>query len=469
MIDEKLYKNLIQLLCERYDYHTYAADINETDLRHLLDDAIKVNPSLPVQERQASFKAALIDFFEALYQRVFVFEENDQLRLVKHYDADVLTEREDRYIHYFRQMLLDHCLGVKESLEDHFLYEFSSTFRHTCETALDSFDRAARRTIIRDQFRRLFDLNVKDMIAFLDKKIFIRRFEFPDKNLKKGEKQGYEFFVGDTFIESFWNDVAQALEESFKEGFVFYEYKVSFFKAKAGEHFLRIIDRVVSQSIDIRGDEKRSLTSVALQQFWPHFFEVCALELLDKIDQGHRKAILFMKLLLEEMGTPFEYNALHQELKRYSKILRQIDKKNLEYKQAIKRCHEIDERLKDSEEDVRQLDIKRRTLMDAIAKIEEELDRLEANKGTNRVEKDRLEISKRDILEVFKLTEAGRKKCVNIATNRRIELSTWLDRKRHKKEELTQLKQAMEPLSGPYENLCKSVALLLQNKQNDEA
>ena len=461
MIDEKLYNTLIRLLCERYDYHTYAADISDNELKNLLSEAVKSQPSLPVIERQESLKAALIDFFEALYQRVFIFEENDQLRLIKHYDANVLTEREDRSIHFFRQQLLDHCSGIKEALANQFLFEFSKDFRHSCEEALATFDAPIRRQIIRDQFRQLFELDTKDMIAFLDKKLFIRRFDFPMEKRHK-ESLDSDFFVGKTFIESFWNDVAQTLEKSFEENFIFYDYKLSFFKEKASEHFLRIIDRVISNSIDIKGESKRLLASAALKQFWPHFFEVCALELLEKVDLGHRKAVQFTKLLLESKNAIFDYGVLHQEVKCFTKLSRQVDKKVIECQQAKSRCKKLENLLLDVEDDVKGLDFKRRTLMDAITKAEEQLEKIE--QGANRVEYDRLLMTKRDLLESFKQIEAGRKKYTNIATNRRIELSSWLDRKRHKEEELMHLDSAMKPVINAYEKVCKEVASLLQEK-----
>lgn len=106
--------------------------------------------------------------------------------------------------------------------------------------------------------------------------------------------------------------------------------------------------------------------------------------------------------------------------------------------------------------------------MDAITKAEEQLERLDPDHGTNRVERDRLEMHKRDLLDAFKQTEAGRKKYVNIATNRRIELSNWLDRKRYKEEELANLENTMTPVILEYEHVCKDVALLLQGNGKEK-
>jgi len=105
MAEIDIYSSVLDYMCENYDYDLYATSF-DSKLVASLQRSIASVPTAAGGTRVDATKTALQDFFDAIFQKVFVYEDEERLKIVKYFDKGALSEEQDKQIHALRQELV---------------------------------------------------------------------------------------------------------------------------------------------------------------------------------------------------------------------------------------------------------------------------------------------------------------------------------------------------------------------------
>ena len=481
MAEEQIYTKVLDYMCENFDYSLYATDFDARAVS-LLKSTIASVPTSAGNSRTDATKTALQDFFDAIYQKVFVYEDEERLKIVKYFDKGAINEDQDKQIHALRQELIKSKEDVQNTFSKDSLYMFDKVSRKRFEMTLISLEEIPIKEILRGQISLVYDLAERDIVVFLNGKLFLKKF-----NHKKVEEDDYQnhtdILYDKRFIDSLWEEVRVSLIESFKSGFNFLNYDAKSFYEKYPPKLFHIIKVVVKNSfVDISEKDVISYANEAFKSYLPKMLKVIAQHIFEEVIDNEFKAIKFLKQysestkisnnkmrlnkapLMNKKGKIYNYQSILALLKSKELLESKITHKKIEIKNIqvkVKKSLYIVQRSEDEMENIQK---RRLELLLAMEKVEDEIKDLDDMKSANNLNINRLEFSKRDLLDAFKQVEVRSRTQTNILNNANRELKNWeikKEEKSHLKEEL--FKEQMK-VEEEYNLVCEILATALSKE-----
>ena len=478
MAEIDLYSSVLDYMCKNYDYSLYATSFDDKAVSSLQRSIASVSTKAG-ENRIDVTKTALQDFFNAIFQKVFVYEDEERLKIVKYFDKGALSEGQDRQIHALRQELLFFKDEIEDSFFNDFLYMFDKSSRKRFEATLLFLNDVPLKDILREQISLVYDLNQRDMVIFLNDKIFLKKFNY--KTFKEEESiNKIEILYDKRFIDSLWEEVHLSLQDSFKSGFDFLSYNGNEFYEKYPPKFFSIIKQVVKNLfVDIGEKEIAECTNVAFKRYLPKMVKIVVHYLFEEVIDGNSRAIKFLKQysestkisnnkmrlnkapLMNKKGKIYNYQSISSLLKSRELYVSKMTHKKIEIKNIQARVRKALHIVQRSEDEMQRIQKRRLELLVAIEKVEDEINSLIDMKLTNNLDINRLEFSKRDLLDAFKQIEVRSRTQTNILNNTHKELKNWELKKEEKvrlKDELFKIQMDIEQ---EYNQVCEILSISL--------
>ena len=481
MAEVDIYSSVLDYMCENYDYSLYATDFNSKAVSSLQRSIASVPTQAGVSRNEAT-KTALQDFFDAIFQKVFVYEDEERLKIVKYFDNGAIQEEQDRQIHALRLELVKYKDDVASTVSKNDLFIFDKSSRKRFELTLLLFGTLPIKEIIREQMSLVFDLDTKDIVIFINEKIFLKKFIHKEnKSLVVTEK--LKIFDDKRFVVDLWKEVQNKLKESFKSNFVFLKYDRKEFYEKYPQKFFSIIKVVVKNSFSqISEEEVIQYTNRVFKEYLPRMLTQVAHFVLHEVLEGELKAIKFLKYYSE--STRIHNNKIKLEkvpmmdtsgkIYKYAPILTLLKNKELlDAKRTHKRVElkNIQDKVKKSlfivqrsEDEMEKIQKRRLKLLCAMKKVEEEIAQKEECNISDNVSINKLEFSKRDLVEAFKQVEIRLRTQINILNNANKELQRWEDKRNKKNISKAQLDDKYRKIEQEYKTICEVFATALSKE-----
>lgn len=484
MAEVDIYTSILDHMCEKYDYSLYATDFDTRSIS-LLQRSIASIPTPAGQSRNNATKMALQDFFNAIFQKIFVYEDEDRLKIVKYFDKGALTEEQDKQIHALRLELVKYKNEVETLCKENYLYMFDKASRKRFEIALLNFPIESIKDIIREQIIIVYDLEKRDIVVFLNGKIFFKKFNNIIENFVI-EKNRLEILDDKRFVDDLWLEVKVKLNESFKGGFEFSKYDEKQFYKLYPKKFIAIITKVIKNSfVNVSDDEIVYYSNAVFKKYLSKMLIEVASFIFYEVLEGRLKAIKFLKFysestrvlnnkmklekapMMNKSGKIYKYQNIlallkHKELLSSKITHKKIELQNLQVK--VKNSLNIVQR---SEDEMDKIQKRRFELLLAIEKVEDEIKLYKEKFANSSLHIDRLEFSKRDLLEAFKQVEIRSRTQINIIKNASNDLERW-EEKRHKKNILKQeLDDKYIEIEKEYRVICEVFAIALGKEPFD--
>ncbi|DAB31947.1 MAG TPA: hypothetical protein CFH79_06395 [Sulfurospirillum sp. UBA11407] len=482
MQKDDIYLTVLEYMCENYDYSLYATDFNFKRVS-ALQRYIASIPSSAGASRAQLIKVALQDFFHAIYQRVFIYEDEERLKIVKYFDNGAINEGQDRQIHALRQELISFKKDFEEDVLRDSLFMFDKNARGRFELAMLALSEKTPKEILREQIALVFELKKRDIVVFLNERIFVKKFIFEEKEEFLYTKS---FIVMDKkFTNNFWEVLSKRLEPLFKQGFVFFSENKKLFYANYPSKFLQLINNLILNSFTFI-DERDALeyAKVAYDKFLPKILEECAKHLLKETLHVNTKAINFLKSysesvvnsnkkmtlkrqpLMSKTGKIYNFQHILSVLKKLELLQSKISHKKLEIAKSTQRVKKALQIVHRSEDEMLHLQQRRRELLNAIEKVEIDIQNLGYEEKKN-LDKDRLEFAKRDLLEAFKQVEVRIKTQEYILKNTHTELDKWQEKRSLGDVAKSELESEYIEFYEEYKQICEALALAFKKEPLD--
>lgn len=475
---EDMYASVIGYMCENYDYSLYATDFNARFISSL-QRALASVPTPAGQSRIGLIKIALHDFFDAIFQKVFIYEDEERLKIVKYFDEGATNEDQDRQIHALRQELVKHKQKVEETFEKDLIYMFDKSLRNRFELALLSLNEKPMKEILRRQIEIVYDLSPKDVVIFLNGRIFVKKFLYVD-SYRLNETHKTSIINDARFTNNFAEELKERLQYTFDTTFDFTLHdKNSFFHSYPAK-FFSIVKFVVKNSfIEINEEENAEYANIAFKNFLPHMLQQSAIWLLKKVQEGDLKAIVFLKSyseslnplndkmkidkfpLMDSDGKIYNFQCIGAILKKDEVLYSKIGHKKQELRKLSERVKSASLIVQRSEDEMHKLQNRRLDLLRAIEKVEDEIAINLKNTTHRNIESDRLEFAKRDLLEAFKQVEVRIKTQNNILKNTHIDLAKWHEKRVFCDKSKIELEEEYFKIHAKYEKICEILALAM--------
>ncbi len=465
-------------MCKNYSYTLYATDFDSHALSSL-QRAIASVPTTAGNSRVVATKYALQDFFNALFQQVFVYDDEDRLKIVKYFDDDVANEEQDRLIHALRLEFVKFKDELSAVINKDLVYVFEDSLRLRFEFMLMSLKKELVKGILRKQISLVFDMDDRDVVIFLNKKIFIKKFKyFEDEEDILADSM--IFLEDKRFVASLWVEISKKLIDTFSFSFEFVNYDEKYFFKNYPIKFFNTIKNVVKHvSHNLNEEEIAAYSNIAFKKYLPLMLREASSFVLGKVLEGDLKAIKFLKLysqstryvdtrmkldsqpLMNSSGQIYMYQNILTILKKKELLNSKITHKKIELKKINERVTKSLHVQSRSENEMSKIEKRRFELLLVIEKVEREINKLKEKVNFVRVDADRLEFSKRDLLEAFKQVEVRFKTQINIQKNTNKELDKWELQRNEKimQEELLELD--FRDTHTEYEDICELLAMSL--------
>ena len=476
-----IYSSVLDYMCENYDYSLYATDFDAKSVSLLQRSIASISTPAGVSRTDA-IKTALQDFFNAIFQKVFVYEDEERLKIVKYFDKGALNENQDKQIHALKLDLVKYKAEVELSFKNNSLYMFDKASRNRFEITLLSLVDIPVKDIIREQISAVYDLEQKDIVVFLNGKIFFKRFTKTEKNLIK-ERNKLEILHDKRFIDDLWMEVKTKLYESFKGEFEFLKYDEKEFYDKYPKKFFSIVKVVVKNSfVKIDEEDIIDYSNMVFKNYLPMMLKEVVDFIFGEILENNLRAIKFLKFysestkilnnkmklkkepMMNKEGKIYKYQSILAFLKQKELINSKITHKKIELKNFQLRVKKSLLIVQRSEDEMERIQKRRLELLLAIEKVEDEIALNKKKKSKNNLNIDRLEFSKRDLLEAFKQVEIRSQTQTNIMNNTHKELEKW-EEKRHAKNILKQeLDNKYLDIIKEYRVICEVFAIAISKE-----
>ena len=481
MAEVDIYSSVLDYMCENYDYSLYATDFNSKAVSSL-QRAIASVPTQAGVSRVEATKTALQDFFNATFQNVFVYEDEERLKIVKYFDNGAIKEEQDRQIHALRLELVKHKDDVASTVSKNDLFIFDKPSRKRFETTLLSLNTLPIKDIIREQISLVFDLDAKDVVVFLNEKIYLKKFMHREsKAIVVTEK--LKIFDDRRFVVDLWEEVQSKLAESFKSNFIFLKYDRKEFYEKYPQKFFSIIKAVVKNSFSqISDEEVVQYTNKVFKEYLPKMLTEVAIFVFHEVLDTELKAIKFLKYysestrihnnkiklekvpMMNAKGKIYKYATIlallkEKELLHSKRTHKRVELKNLQDK--VKKSLFVVQR---SEDEMEKIHKRRLELLFAMKKVEEEISQKKEHNISDNVSINKLEFSKRDLVEAFKQVEIRLRTQTNILNNANKELQRWEDKRNKKNISKAQLDEKYRKIELEYKTICEVFATALSKE-----
>ena len=472
-----IYSNVLDYMCENYDYSLYATDFNTKTIMQMQDTyGLVVSSKKKIEET----KTALQDFFDAIFQRVFVYEDDERLKIVKYFDKGALSENQDKQIHALRQELLTCRDDVSKAFSNNSLYMFDKVSRKRFEITIISLIDMPKKEILREQISLVYALEQKDIVVFLNGKIFLKKFHNKKPKNQSPKKSQEELLYDERFIDSLWEEVNIGLDELLRGSFDFFRLSPKEFYEKFPVRFFSVIKRVLKNSLDrVSDDDISHFAGIAFKGYLRMGLKIAAKYIFDEVLEGELRAIKFLKSysqstkitnnkmrlkkapLMNRRGNIYNYQAILMLLKEKELINSKITHKKIELKNIQKRVKKSQLITQRSEDEMERIQKRRLKLLLVIEKVEYEIKSMSNQKPISKLNISRLEFSRRDLLEEFKQVELRLRTQKNILDNADKELKKWEEKKEDNKLLKEELLKKQVKIVKEYDEICEVFASLL--------
>jgi len=354
---------------------------------------------------------------------------------------------------------------------------FDKSSRKRFETTLLSLNEIPHKDIIRDQISLVYGLNERDIVVFLNGKLFLKKFSYKADDSEEFHQQQTDILYDKRFVDSLWEEVNTDLRNSFKNGFDFLRYDAKKFYEKYPPKLFSILKGVVKSSfVDIGEKDSIHYANIAFKSYLPKMLKEIADFLFNEVLESDLRAIKFLKRysestkisnnkmrlnkapLMDKKGKIYNYQNILVLLKAKELLTSKITHKKIELKNIQVRVKKSLFIVQRSEDEMERIQQRRLELLQAIEKVEDEIKSLDTMKSVNNLDINRLEFSKRDLLEAFKQVEIRSRTQTNILNNTHKELEKWEIKKDEKtvlKDELFKEQMNMEK---EYNQICEILA-----------
>jgi hypothetical protein len=473
---EDMYTSVLDYMCENYDYSLYATDFNARAVSAMQRHIASI-PTPAGLNRISLIKIALHDFFNAIFQKVFIYEDEERLKIVKYFDDGASNESEDRQIHALRQELVKHKEDVQSTFEKDSIYMFDKNMRNRFELALISLNEIPIKELLRAQIEMVYDLDFRDIVIFLNGRIFVKKFLY---------HEAYELnqkiaIINDVrFTHSFVEELRIKLKNAFESTFDFTQKnKNNFYKEYPQKYFILVKNLVKNSFLDIEEEESISYTNLAFKKFLPIMLYESAVWLLHRVYESDLKATNFLKSysesvtphgdkikinklpLMDKKGKIHNLQSIFAILKKRELLNSKIGHKKIELRKLQERVKKSLDVVKRSEDEMEHLQSRRVELLKVIEKVEDEIASYTAKSTIRNIEIDRLEFSKRDLLEAFKQVEVRIKTQGNILKNTQIDLDKWQEKRQICDNAKKDREAEYAEIDKQYKEVCEILALTL--------
>ncbi len=465
---DDIYFDVLNYMCDNFDYSLYATDFN-TKLISALKNSLTATSKTSDEISMTVIKVGLQDFFSAIFQKISVYEENEKIKIVKYFDKGAKNESQDKQIHALRQKLVMHKDEVESTLSKDALYIFNESLRSKYETILKTLNIFFLKDTIREQMGRIYSLESKDIIVFLNGKVFLKKFS--RKAGSVGDQSQTTIFHDQKFLESLWKAVTEKLNNSFRSSFQFLNYDKIDFHRKYPLKLFSIINAVVKKSFgNISKKDILDYSDIAFKKYLSNLLKEIADYILIEVSKGELEAIKFFKQYLESMRIINEKdNKCDCEnilifLKKRDYLNLKMNYRNKEIKNILEKIKHNLSSAEKSQNEMKHVEKKRSELLLTIKKMENELNLIRSQIRQNSFDINRLESAKRELKEAYAQVEAKFRIRTNILKNIHKELSR-LETKRNEKSILH--KNSSEEfmiVENKYRQICELLAIALSKR-----
>jgi len=232
----------------------------------------------------------------------------------------------------------------------------------------------------------------------------------------------------------------------------------------------------------ISEEEVIQYTNRVFKEYLPRMLTQVAHFVLHEVLEGELKAIKFLKYYSE--STRVHNNKIKLEkvpmmdtsgkIYKYAPILTLLKNKELlDAKRTHKRVElkNIQDKVKKSlfivqrsEDEMEKIQKRRLKLLCAMKKVEEEIAQKEECNISDNVSINKLEFSKRDLVEAFKQVEIRLRTQINILNNANKELERWEDKRNKKNMAKAQLDEKYRQIEQEYQIICEVFATALSKE-----
>jgi len=478
LAEDKVYSSVLDYMCKNHSYSLYATDFDALAVSSL-QRAIASVPTTAGNSRVVATKYALQDFFNALCQQVFVYDDEDRLKIVKYFDYGAVNEEQDRLIHALRVELVKYKDELSAVINKDLVYMFKDRYRTRFEFILMAFKKDLIKNVLRKQISLVFDMDERDVVIFLNKKIFIKKFKYIEDE-KDILSDSMSFLEDKRFVASLWVEISKKLYDSFSFSFEFINFDEKYFFKNYPIKFFSTIKNVVKQvSHNLNEKEISAYSNIAFKKYLPLMLREASSFILEKVLEGDLKAIKFLKLysqstkyvdkkmklnsqpLMSSSGQIYMYQNILTILKKKELLNSKITHKKIELKKINERVTKSLHVQARSENEMVKIEKRRLELLLVIEKVEREISKLKEKINFVRVDADRLEFSKRDLLEAFKQVEVRLKTQNNIQKNTNKELEKWELKRNEKTMSKEQLEKDFRDTYKKHEEICELLAISL--------
>lgn len=475
MYKEDIYTKVLEYMCKNYDYSLYAADFNANHITNLQRSIASI-PSTAGQSRIQVIKLALQDFFNAIYQRIFIYEDEERIKIVKYFDVGAVNENQDRQIHALRQELLKFKKDIENTLEKNVFYMFDKASRKRFEVTLLHLNDKPLKEMLREQINLVFELEKKDITIFLNERIFIKKFKESEEEIYTKYK-AFEAIDDTRLTNNFLEVLKLRLNKTFENTFHFINQDKKTFYGSYPYKFKNILTLLIENAfIDEDKNDVQAYVNYAYTKFLPNMLEEAAIWLLAKVTQSELKAISFLKSysesintsqnnikikkqpLMDSEGNIYNFQAIMKVLKRRDLLISKLGHKKMEISKITTRVKKSQKVVQRSFDEMDTLQNRRLELLHIIETVENEISALKYKDASSNIDVNRLEFSKRDLLEAFKQVEIRIKTQNNILQNTAIELSKWEDKRVKSDLERYELEKEYIEIHHQYRAICEALS-----------
>lgn len=357
--------SIVALLKEQLPPNLYALDLTQEQYLSILKKLQIHNDTSLFETKKGALKKAFSEYFlKFSNQEIEVEVRQNDFFITKRFDDPKRPEAFDRILHRNAVTLL----SLKEHKNDYaplpFLLAIPTQYRNEIIKGYDEIGEniETARVYTRIQFQNIFNLKERDIIFFLNEKIYVRYFipikkssESSDKRFAGESPENMEALYAKYFPDGAWEQIEPVLSEVLEQKLNFSVINNAIFTQTFIPVFRGMIDIILLEILDPSERNKlEGFTGYVLRQSFDNILHYCAKNLLEYVELRDKNAEQFIKYYNEEViidasGNKVQKHAIIDAKKQrwnFSAILSIM----MQYKQSKKRIELQKEAVAESQE-----------------------------------------------------------------------------------------------------------------------
>lgn len=344
----RIISEIVSLINKTLPFHLYAADFTQEMYRSLLKKLSISDKEEFFEDKKGAITKALIEYFRQLHQNIDLEITSKDFILKKHLFDPTRSELFDRMIHKNMVVLVDTRIRKEEYLVLPFLVSIPELIYQDIMQSFTKFGENSdtARFITRQQVNTVFELDERDIVFFIRKKITIRYF-VPPKKLSSGIDKRFagesieemELMYAHYFPNGMWEEIKSVLREILKEKLDFSSIDNITFTKTFIPVFRGMIEILLLDIMSPKEREKiEGLSGFVLRKYFDKILLFTAKNLLSFVEERDKNAEIFIKtfsddVVIDANGNKIQKYAIvdnKQQKWKYISILSIL----MQYKQA---------------------------------------------------------------------------------------------------------------------------------------